>query len=264
MKQNLIKLSLIILFQFLITGCKDTHDKIQDFVSSYNQSSQLMSNDILESTKAEALPNNEVRILFISNLVQNTTNKTIYKQMFPPLIANLFKYEKSAAPLINEGVKFEIILLAKDRSELSRTTIDRKKMLELLNDKTNPSVSNASNTDEMSNSSSEPSLKDILVLLNKSLPIVDKKAGTKILKIGVSDKNELVYTVEVEDRLATILKNDIAKNLMRDDILRNPQVKTVLNGIKRYNVTSIKYTYLNSIGKVINEIIVTKEDLNLQ
>lgn len=259
MIKKIAAIGLIALLLIATVSCKNTQEKIQTFIIEYNQTASSYSNQIVTSTKAVAAEGNQIKLIFETSIEDNPTNKSIYKDIFPTVIADLLSNEKSSVELLEEGVKFDVVFLADNSKEIGSMIVDQKKMQEILKKKstTIPSASSVGKNTENSQ------LKQALELMNRNLPIVDKAAGTKVIKIDVSEKNELVYYVEIDNKQGELLKGPEAKALMKESILRAPQTSKVLAGVRGLGVVAIKYVYQSSNGKVFNDVTLTQADLRL-
>ncbi|SHG15060.1 hypothetical protein [Flavobacterium defluvii] len=245
-----------VLLLFLVS-CKNTKQKMQEYVNAFNNSSELFQNNIISSAKANAfLAENKIEIRIYTNLEPDGSSKSVYSQMFPSLLSEILKSDAASMELIREGVKFEMFFLANNASVLAELKVDEKELNELLNKSKMVSIDKK----ETSGSGLNPELQQMLSIMNQNMPITNED-GTKILKIDISDKNELVYKIEVPKQYAELLKGEGAKVLMKESILRSSDLKTVLGSIQRYNITTIKYEYLDDKGKSVNDIILTGKDL---
>lgn len=81
MKRKLFVITTLLFFQLVITGCKSTDEKINDFVAEYNNAAAHMSNEIITSTSAVVLPNSGMRIVFNTSMASTKENKTLYSQI---------------------------------------------------------------------------------------------------------------------------------------------------------------------------------------
>ena len=241
----------------LLVSCKNTKQKIQEYVNTFNNSSALFHNDIISSASAKAFLNeNKVEIRIDTNLEQNESSKSIYNQMFPALLSEMLKSDAASMELIKEGVTFEMFFLANNSTILAELKVDEKELNRILSKNATTSIDRK----ELSSSGMNPEMQQMLAIMNQNMPIVNED-GTKILKIEISDKNELVYKIEVPKQYTELLKGEGAKALMKESILRSSDLKTILGSIQRYNITTIKYAYQDAKGNLVNDIILTGKDL---
>lgn len=255
MKKKSIKILLIVLFQLMLISCKNAQQKANDFVTSYNNSSQFYTNHVVTATSAKLVENNNIEIRFETNLEYSPDNQALYSQIAPNLMSAIFTKDDTTKDLIEEGITFFIGIYADNNREIASVEVDKKKLDELLKTQ-NPNTDNSS-----SSSSLSPELKEMLVIMNQSLPIENKEEGTKITKIDINGTNELVYSVEVGDDYAELLKSEEAKGIMKESIMRSPDFRTLIQGMRNYGISKVKYIYLDKSGKKITDLNLTSADL---
>ncbi|MFM2213526.1 MAG: hypothetical protein RL427_789 [Bacteroidota bacterium] len=243
--------ALIILFQLVVVGCKNKQQKANDFVTSYNLSAPMITNSIIASTKAKLLDNSDIEIKFNTNLEYNDGNKEMFAQFLPNLMNSVFTKEQSSSDLLDEGVKFTFYFYAVSGVELNSFVVDKQTLQKFLK----PTVKDAAAATLGSHANLSPQLQEMLVVMNKSLPIENKAEGTKITKIDIVGK-ELIYTVEVKNDIVPMLKQEGAASLLKEGILRDNNYSVLLSGIRRFGVSVIRYQYLDSKGTKINEVVI--------
>lgn len=254
MKKKSVVIVFIILFQLTLIGCKNTLQKTNDFVNSYNNSTQYFANNI-SSTSAKLIENNNVEIRFDIDTEFNENNKAIYSQIAPNLMTNLITRNDASKELIEEGVVFFVEIYASNNQKIASVEVDKKKLDEIL--KTQKPVQN--NTNSAYSKSSE--LSEMLTIMNQSLPIENKAEGTKITKISIDESNILTYNVEVKDEIAGLINNEDVKNIMKESILRSSEFRTLVQGMRGYEIYKIRYIYQDSKGKKITELDLSSADL---
>ncbi|MCD9575774.1 hypothetical protein [Flavobacterium soyae] len=257
MIKKITQITCTIAIALFLVSCKNTKQKIQEYVNTFNNSSALFQNDVISSASAKAfLAENKVEIRIDTNLEADESSKSIYSQMFPSILSEMLKSDAASMELIKEGVTFEMFFLANNSTILAELKVDEKELNKIL------SKNNAASIDrkELSSSGLNPEMEQMLAIMNQNMPITNED-GTKILKIEISDKNELVYKIEVPKQYSELLKGEGAKVLMKESILRSTDLKTILGSIQRYNITTIKYVYQDAKGKLVNDIVLTGKDL---
>jgi len=243
--------ALIILVQLAVVGCKNKQQKANDFVTTYNLSAPMMTNDVIGSTKAKLLDNSDIEVKFYTNLEYNDSNKEMFGQFLPNLMNSVFTKEQSASDLLDEGVKFTFYFYAVSGVELNSFEVDKQKLAQFLK----PTAKDAAATTLGNHANLSPQLHEMLVVMNKSLPIENKAEGTKITKIDIVGK-ELIYTVEVKNDIVPMLKQEGAASLLKEGIMRDKNYSVLLGGIRRFGVSVIRYQYLDSKGTKINEVVI--------
>ncbi|WP_426485832.1 hypothetical protein [Flavobacterium sp. 2] len=242
-----------------LSGCRDTKQKTQAFVNAYNNSASNFSNEIITSTKAKAfLDQKKVEINVETTLEQNENNKAVYGQLFPVFLKQMLSTDKDVKELVEEGVVFQVDFLANDNTSIAEFKIDQKELAALIkNNASKPEVAVGPST-----SNGSPELQEILVMMNKSMPVKNAD-GSKIVKIYLNNENQLVYQVEMPEDVLKLLENKAANSLVKESILREGQVQKVVRSLLPYGIKDLKYEYLNAKGKIINYMIITEKDLKL-
>ncbi|MDR6565007.1 MULTISPECIES: hypothetical protein [unclassified Arcicella] len=234
---------------------------MKDFVTEYNRSASslfIMDHDI-KSSYAKVITNARINIEFGTKISRDNQSKIkIINQLYPSLFASAIKQSGLLNDLLNEGVEFNFVFFDDNYREFTNIVIDRKTIKELLKDSPNDKHSSEVSKN---NNPKAAEIEQMLKVMNGNLPYVDPKTGNKVLRINLSDKNELVYEVEPAADLMVLLKSEDGKNLLKDEMMRNPNLKLLANNLKNTGILGIKYIYLNKKGKVINYIILDEKDL---
>ncbi|WP_289666113.1 hypothetical protein [Flavobacterium panacagri] len=252
-----ILLTLTILLS--LSSCRDTKQKIQAFVNSYNNSAANYSNDMITSTKAKAfLDQKRIEITMETMVEQNENNKSVYGQLFPAFLKEMFATDKDIRELTDEGVVIQIDFLASDNTSIAEFKIDKKELDALI--KKNAGKPKVSLESVASNTDSQ--LQEIIVVMNRSMPIKNGD-GSTIIKIYLNKENQLVYQVEMPQDILALLKDKATNSLVKESILREGNIQKVGAMIKPYNINAIKYEYLDAKGKIVNSLVLTEKDLKL-
>lgn len=258
MIKKITQITCALAFIFLAASCQNTQQKMQGYVNTYNNSAALFSDNIITSTKAKAfLEKKEIEIRIDTNIDQNETNKALYSQLFPGILAQMLTKESASKELIEEGVVFDVYFLANDYTELAQLKVDQKELAKLLkgsSDLTDKEKAQASNN----NVSSQ--MQEMLILMNRNMPIKNTD-GSKILKIEISEKDELVYKIELPKEFAASLKGEASKTLIKEELLRTANLKNIFGSVQKFGVTKIVYNYIDESGKLVNNIVIDEKDL---
>jgi len=253
------RILLVFVALLFLSSCMDTKQKTQAFVNSYNNSAANFSNEVITSTKAKAfLDQNRIEITTETVIEQNEDNKATYGQMFPLFLKEMLATDKDVKELVEEGVVFDVDFLANDNSSIAKFKIDKKELEALM--KKNEGKPAVSVESIVSDKGAE--LDQILVMMNRNLPLKNND-GSKISKIYLNEKNQLVYQVEMPEDILKLLNDKAANSLVKESILREGQVQKVVSTLKRYDIKDIKYEYMNAKGKIVNTLIFTEKDLKL-
>ncbi|RZL48142.1 MAG: hypothetical protein EOP00_09995 [Pedobacter sp.] len=271
MKKKQIYLIALFLSFAAISCTKSTLQQTGEFVSDYNAaaSSQInsfygrFSDNIIMQTYAETFPSEEnqnrldIKIVLRSKFKRDDPEIEQYKDIVPASFFYVIKKDKRASYLIRNGVKFRVVYCSRNDRVISDLIIDKAKMLELSQQKPELEIAKAKN-----NNSISADVKQILIALNNSLPIViDHELQIKMTKVDVNKLNELEYSLEIGDEMTERIKSDAAKELLKENILRNPNTRQLFMKVKSIGLSNIKYIYKDKTGKKLNEVLITESDL---
>ncbi|WP_300347639.1 hypothetical protein [Chryseobacterium sp.] len=245
------KLFTIIFASLMLMACQTKEDKVQDFVKMYNNSSSMMINQMIRSTKASSTNADQVNIDVNTNYQSSDLESELVSKSLPELIAQAIKSEKSGKELFESGVKFNLKVYSADSKLIIDKMIDKNNV--------NQSVDFKSIAEGDKPNSNE--LNQILEAFNKNLPMVDQTTGTKIMSIKADENNNLIYTNEVPDSYIPMLNAEGADKLMKDEMIKTPQIQQIFKQTAVLGVNNLKYVYTDSKGKVIKEIVITESDL---
>nr|WP_294781714.1 hypothetical protein [uncultured Flavobacterium sp.] len=118
-------------FALFLVSCKNTKQKIQEHVSSYNNSSSIKGNGITSTTAKAFLNDNKIEIRIETNLEENDANKIAYEGSFPDLLKEMIKNDQISSSLIGEGVKFDVYFLAYNNAILAQKLVGSEELAAL-------------------------------------------------------------------------------------------------------------------------------------
>lgn len=247
------KLLIICFTSILLLSCQSKSDKVRSFVDMYNRSSSMMTSYMIKSTKAISTNPDEITIEV--NTAHDGTDEVeggLISSSLPELIGQAIKSEKLGQELLDSGVKFNLKIYSADGKIIANEAIDKNKLKGNAPEDLK-SISSGNATTSQLNS--------VLEVFNKNLPMEDKATGTRIMSIKADENNNIVYTNEVPDSYKTMLEVDGAEQIIKDEMLRMPQIRQIFSKTEMLGVKNLKYVYTDTKGKVIKEITITKEDL---
>jgi len=247
------KLLFIFAVALMLVGCKkSTAARTEEFVKMYNNTSDMMVRTAgFKSTKATSTPTGDVDIEIKTTYLDTDMEAELMKNAIPDIIGQAIQAEPSGKELLAEGVKFNLKVYSANDVMMSAQTIDKttkKGTIDL------EGIAKGDKPDSAQ-------LNEILKVFSKSLPIVDKASGVKIVAISADAENNIVYSAEVPDQYAEALATDEATQLMKDEMMRSPDVRQIFSQTKSIGVNNIKYIYSDNKGKKLNEIIIKREDV---
>lgn len=237
----------------LLTACQSKNDKIRNFVMMYNQSSSMMTNSMIKSTKAIDSGNDQITIeVNTSNEVGDEMQAELMKTSLPELIGQAIKSEPKGRELLDRGVKFNIKIYGVGARVIADEVIDSKNIKgDAEKDPKSISVG----------SSGPDQLNAVLDIFNKNLPSEDPSTGIKIMSIKADNESNIVYTAQVPESFQKLFQVEGAEQIVKDEMLRSPQIQQIFSKTERLGVKDLIYKYTDANGKNIKEIKITKEDL---
>ncbi|WP_291152792.1 hypothetical protein [Flavobacterium sp. UBA7680] len=112
----------------LLVSCKNTKQKIQEHVSTYNNSSSIKGNGITGTSAKAFLNDNKIEIRIETNLEGDDANKQAAADSFPDLLKDMIKNDQISTELIGEGVKFDVYFLAYNNIILAKRIVDKEEL----------------------------------------------------------------------------------------------------------------------------------------
>lgn len=247
------KLLFIFAVAFMLVSCKkSTATRTEEFVKMYNNTSDMMVRSAgFKSTKATSTPTGDVDIEIKTTYADTDVEAELMKNAIPDIIGQAIQAEPSGKELLAEGVKFNLKVYSANDVMMSAQTIDKTTK------KGNIDLEAIAKGDKPDSSQ----LNEILKVFSKSLPIVDKASGVKIVAIKADAENNIIYSAEVPDQYADALATDAATQVMKDEMMRSPDVRQIFAQTSAIGVNNIKYVYSDSKGKKLNEITIKRSDV---
>lgn len=242
---------MIIFTSLMLIACQTKEDKIQDFVKMYNNTSSMMINQMIKSTTASSTSPDIITIDINTTYLSSDMESELVSKSIPDLIAQAIKSEKIGKELFDSGVKFNLKVHSADSKLLVDKTIDKNNLKESVDFKA-IAEGKKPDTDE---------LNQILETFNQNLPIVDKSTGTKVVSIKADENKNIVYTNEVPDNYAPILEMEGSEKLMKEQLVNTPEIQQIFTKTQVLGVNNLKFVYTDSKGKVIKEIVISKNDI---
>ena len=92
--KKITQIAFAVMIMLVLVSCKNTKQKIQEHVSTYNNSSSIKGSGITSTTAKAFLNDNKIEIRIETNLEENDTNKLTYKESFPVFLKENIKNYK--------------------------------------------------------------------------------------------------------------------------------------------------------------------------
>jgi len=133
MIRKISQISFAIILVLMLISCKNTKQKLQEYVVSYNAVAKSFKADHVTLTTARGYINdNKIELRFETDLKQEEPNKIASNIVFPKLLSDMIKKDQIPKELIEEGVQFDVYFLADDNTVLAKKIINREELAELM------------------------------------------------------------------------------------------------------------------------------------
>lgn len=115
----------VIVIALMVTSCKNTKQKLQEYVVSYNKAAvNFKSENVTLTTARGYINDNKIELRFETDLPQNETNKKEAEKMFPQFMKDMQNKDQEFKSLVEEGVQFDAYFLADDNTVLDKEIIN--------------------------------------------------------------------------------------------------------------------------------------------
>jgi hypothetical protein len=126
--KKITQIAFIFATMLVLVSCKNTKQKIQEHVNTYNNSSTIKGHGITSTAAKAFLNDNKIEIRIETNLEENDSNKAAYKESFPDLLKEMIQNNQISTELIDEGVKFDVYFLAYNNAILAQQLVDKEEL----------------------------------------------------------------------------------------------------------------------------------------
>jgi hypothetical protein len=133
MIRKISQIAFAILMALMLISCKNTKQKLQEYVVSYNAAAKSFKSDHVTLTTARGYINdNKIELRFETDLEQDDSNKATSIIAFPKLLIEMINKNQIPKELIEEGVQFDVYFLANDNTVLAKKIINKEELTELI------------------------------------------------------------------------------------------------------------------------------------
>jgi PBP1b-binding outer membrane lipoprotein LpoB len=133
MMKKISQILFVIALALMVLSCKNTKQKLQEYIVSYNKTAVNFKSENVTLTTARGYMNgNKIELRFETDLGQNESNKTKAVIAFPKLLKTMINKDQNFKELVEEGVQFDVYYLANDNTVLEKRIIDKEEMSLLL------------------------------------------------------------------------------------------------------------------------------------
>lgn len=133
MIKKLIQIPLIALMAIMVVSCKNTKQKLQEYVTAYNNAAaSFKADDVTLTTARGYINDNKIELRFETNLEEKETNKVKANTSFPKLLKKMIEKNQIPKELVEEGVQFDAYFLTVDNTVLVKEVINKESLPDLL------------------------------------------------------------------------------------------------------------------------------------
>lgn len=133
MIRKISQISIVVVMILMLAGCKNTKQKLQEFVTSYNAAAPNFKAENVRLTTARGYINdNKIELRFETALEQNTPNKLAADIAFTKLLKEMIKKNQIPKDLIEEGIQFDTYFLADDNTVFVKQVLNKESLSEVL------------------------------------------------------------------------------------------------------------------------------------
>ncbi|OOV18995.1 hypothetical protein [Flavobacterium sp. LM4] len=122
------QIAFVFVVVLMLVSCKNTKQKIQEHVTTYNTSSSINGPNITSTSAKAFLKDNKIEIRIETNLEETDENKLAYGKSFPDLLKGMIENNQISKELIDEDVKFDVYLLAYNNSIIAKQLIGKEEL----------------------------------------------------------------------------------------------------------------------------------------
>jgi len=131
--KKITQILFVITIALMVTSCKNTKQKLQEYVVSYNKAAVNFKSENIKLTTARGYINdNKIELRFETDLEQNESNKMKAATDFPKLLKEMINKDQNFAALVEEGVQFDVYFLANDNTVLDKKIINKEEIIWLM------------------------------------------------------------------------------------------------------------------------------------
>ncbi|PXY42770.1 hypothetical protein DMB65_01745 [Flavobacterium cheongpyeongense] len=133
MIKKITKSAFTLLVVMSMISCKNTKQKLQEYVVAYNiEAVKFKSENVTLTTARGYINDSKIELRFETDLKQNASNKKTAQERFPLLLKEMLKKNQIPKELVEEGVVFDTYFLADDNTVFIKEVINREEINKFL------------------------------------------------------------------------------------------------------------------------------------
>ncbi|MBK8623592.1 MAG: hypothetical protein IPN79_18020 [Saprospiraceae bacterium] len=237
----------------MVLSCKSNEQKLRTFIDQFNQASQMDGGNQKFTCSAEVISPELARFTFRSTYDSESLQEKMFLQTMEFMEQNLVTTTGFMKELVKDGVSIDMVYKGFDGKVLLIKRIDKNNIDSLIAvTKTNPIPTGQSQMDV---------LKTMLDTWNKNMPMEDKASGLRILGIDVGDNQSIVYKIQYMDPEVEKLINDETVSFLKDEALRNPALREIINSVTSLGISKLEYHIMSSKNEKIATFTIDRSEM---
>ena len=129
MIKKITQVSFTLILVLMLVSCKNTKQKLQEYVQTYNSTvASFKAENVTLTTARGYINDNKIELRFETDLEQNETNKSQALKRFPELLKEMLNKDQSLKELVAEGVQFDVYYLADDNTVFVKEVLNAETM----------------------------------------------------------------------------------------------------------------------------------------
>jgi hypothetical protein len=129
MIKKLIQIPLLVLVVLTMVSCKNTKQKLQEYVTTYNSTAaSFKADDVTLTTARGYINDNKIELRFETNLEHKEENQLKANTSFPKLLKEMIQKNQIPKELVEEGVQFDAYFLAGDNTVFVKEVINKESL----------------------------------------------------------------------------------------------------------------------------------------
>ncbi|MBE8723798.1 hypothetical protein [Flavobacterium hungaricum] len=131
MIKKIAHITFVLTAAVLFASCKNTKQKLQEYVKTYNSTAPSFQAENVSLTTARGyIEDNKIELRFETNLEPTDQNKSEASASFPKLLKEMIHKDQIPQDLIMEGVRFDVYFLANDNTVLDKEILNSESIKE--------------------------------------------------------------------------------------------------------------------------------------
>jgi hypothetical protein len=248
-KKNIIFGMLVI----ILISCKSNEEKLRIFIDQFNKAASMDASYQKFTCSGEVISPDLARFTFRSKYDAESIQERMFLQTMEIMEQNLITTTGFMQGLVKDGVSIDMVYKGYDGGVLKIKRIDKNNIDSLVSvSKAKPLSKGQSQMDV---------LKTMLETWNKNMPMEDKNNGLRILGIDLGDQQSIVYKIQYLDPEVEKLINDESVSFLKDEALRNPALREIINSVTSFGISKLEYHIMSSKNEKLAQFTIDRSEM---